>query len=169
MGEKHGATPYGTETMHVLRAEKGYIIVGQDSDGTMTADDMGMSWMLSKKKKDFIGRRSLSRPDMTRDGRLQLVGLCRWDEKAVIAEGAQLLAVQNAAPPPAIAATKTEGHVTSSYMSPTLGRSFALAMLENGRARHGETVDTLYLDGQRIAAKVCAPVFFDEAGERLRG
>ena len=63
-GSAFDIAPYGTETMRVLRAEKGYIIAGQDSDGTVTPADMNLGWMV--KKKDFIGKRSLSRPDMLR-------------------------------------------------------------------------------------------------------
>ena len=41
-GEPLGITPYGTETLHVLRAEKGYPIIGQETDGTVTPDDLGL-------------------------------------------------------------------------------------------------------------------------------
>ena len=159
-GEAHGITPYGTEAMHVLRAEKGFIIVGQDSDGTMTPHDMGLSWMISKKKDDFLGRRSLSRPDMQRSGRLQLVGLLPTDPKAVIPEGAQIIRETDATP---------QGHVTSSYMSPTLERSFALAMISDGTTRHGEKINTVFLDGRQIPAIITDTVFWDKDGERLRG
>jgi sarcosine oxidase subunit alpha len=74
-GQAYGICPYGTETMHVLRAEKGFIIVGQETDGTVTPYDLGMDWIVSQKKADFLGKRSLSRPDTARAGRKQLVGL----------------------------------------------------------------------------------------------
>ena len=162
-GEKFDITPYGTESMHVLRAEKGYIIVGQDSDGTMTPKDMGLSWMLSK-KKDFLGRRSLSRPDMVRSERMQFVGLLPEEASTVPPEGSQILKHPAAKPP-----TQTQGFITSSYMSPTLGRSFSLAMIEGGFSRHGETVSIATLDGRTIKAKITDPVFWDKEGERLRG
>ena len=73
--ESLGACAYGTETMHVLRAEKGYIVVGQDTDGTVTPYDVGMGWAVSKKKPDFVGMRGLRRPDLVSEGRKQLVGL----------------------------------------------------------------------------------------------
>ena len=163
-GKKYGITPYGTESMHVLRAEKGYIIVGQDSDGSMIPADVGLSWMVSKKKKDFLGKRSLSRPDMLRDDRLRLVGLLPVDEKTVLPEGAQILDTLTAQPP-----THSVGFVTSSYMSPTLERSFALAVINNGEARIGDTVYAAMLDEKRIAAVITDTVFFDKEGERLRG
>ncbi|MFX6980526.1 aminomethyltransferase, partial [Acinetobacter baumannii] len=63
-GQAHGIAVYGTETMHVLRAEKGYISVGQETDGTLTPDDAGLGWAVGKKKPDFVGKRSLARPDI---------------------------------------------------------------------------------------------------------
>ena len=69
--------PYGTEAMHVLRAEKGYIIVGQETDGTVIPADLGLDWAIGKAKRDFVGKRSLTRPDMLRADRKQLVGLFR--------------------------------------------------------------------------------------------
>src|SRR5690606_26106870 len=110
-GAPHGITPYGTETMHVLRAEKGYIIVGQDTDGSVTPIDLGMDWIVSR-EKDFIGRRSLLRPDTAREDRKQLVGLLTEDPTVVLPEGAQLVADPSVRPP-----VPMLGHVTSSYMS----------------------------------------------------
>ena len=74
-GRPLGAVAYGTEAMHVLRAEKGYIIVGQETDGTVTPDDVGLGWAVGKTKPDFVGKRSLARPDLVAAGRKQLVGL----------------------------------------------------------------------------------------------
>ena len=163
-GGAHGITAYGTETMRVLRAEKGYIIAGQDSDGATSPIDMGLSWMLSKKKKDYIGRRSLARADIARSGRPQFVGLLAEDPQEVIPEGAYLAASATAAPPFA-----AEGYITSSYMSAGLSRSIALAMIKDGFSRHGETVYAALLDGRRIAAKITSPVFWDEEGARRDG
>ena len=89
-GEKYGITPFGTEAMHVLRAEKGYIIVGQETDGTVTPADLGMDWIVST-KKDFLGRRSLGRADTARPGRKQLVGLETEDAALVLPEGAHIV------------------------------------------------------------------------------
>ena len=155
-GADFGIAPYGTEAMHVLRAEKGFIIAGQDSDGTMTPADMGLDGLVSRKKKDFIGRRSLSRSDTARPGRLQFVGLLTEDPGFVLPEGAALAEEEKAAPP-----MRTIGHVTSSYASANVGRSIALAMVENGFERTGETVWAALADGRNIAAKVCSPVFWE--------
>ena len=159
-GEKHGATPIGTEALHILRAEKGYIAVGQDTDGSVTPDDLGLGWAVSR-KKDFLGRRSLSRPAIAREGRKQLVGLLTDDAQLVLPEGAHAVAEVRPKPPMPML-----GHVTSSYFSPNLGRSIALALIENGRARMGDSV-SLWVDGAAVRAEVTSPVFFDPDGGRL--
>ena len=162
-GEKYNITPYGTEAMHVLRAEKGYIIVGQETDGSITPIDLGMDWIVSK-KKDFIGRRSLSRSDMSKPDRKQLVGLLTDDPKEVLPEGAHLVdRVLAQAPMPML------GHVTSSYHSPNVGRSIAMALIRGGLARKGEKVLAPLEDGKTVTCTICDPVFFDPEGERLRG
>jgi sarcosine oxidase subunit alpha len=162
-GRKYGITPYGTEAMHVLRAEKGYIIAGQETDGTVTPDDLGMAWIIGRQKPDFIGKRSLARADLQRDGRKQLVGLLPDDPRELLEEGAQLVAD----PAEAIPMTML-GHVTSAYYSPNLGRSFALALLENGRARIGQTLH-VPLPDRTLAVTVTEPVFIDPEGSRLHG
>jgi sarcosine oxidase subunit alpha len=149
--------------MHVLRAEKGYIIAGQETDGTVTPDDLGMAWIIGKQKPDFIGKRSLARADLQRDGRKQLVGLLPDDPHALLDEGAQLVA----APGEAIPVTML-GHVTSAYFSPNLGRSFALALVENGHGRIGQKLHVPLLD-RTLAVTVTEPVFFDKEGARLHG
>jgi sarcosine oxidase subunit alpha len=160
-GQTYEITAYGTEAMHVLRAEKGFIIVGQDSDGTVTPDDLGMDWIVSKKKPDFFGKRSLSRPDTARAGRKQLVGLLTEDPALVLPEGAHL--VETPAPKPPMT---TVGHVTSSYDSPNVGRSIALALVEDGRNRMGDLLHVPLMDGRVVRATVTDPVFFDKEGTR---
>jgi sarcosine oxidase subunit alpha len=162
-GAKHGITPYGTETMHVLRAEKGYIIVGQDTDGTVTPQDLGMDWIVSK-KKDFLGRRSFTRPDTSRADRKQLVGLLTEDAKAVLPEGGQIVAERKSSPP-----MDMIGHVTSSYWSAALDRSIALALIRGGRERMGEQVHVPLLGGGILTATVTDTVFYDKEGARLHG
>ncbi len=162
-GAKYSITPYGTEAMHVLRAEKGYIIVGQETDGSVTPLDLGMDWIVSK-KKDFIGKRSLSRSDMVKSDRKQLVGLLTEDPQAVLPEGAQLVETVLGKPPMPML-----GHVTSSYMSPNLGRSIAMALIKGGRERIGQKVFAPLAGGSTLAAEITASVFFDAEGERLRG
>ncbi|MBV8457161.1 MAG: sarcosine oxidase subunit alpha family protein [Acetobacteraceae bacterium] len=159
-GEHHGLTPYGTETMHVLRAEKGYIVVGQDTDGTVTPDDLGMSWAIGKSKRDFVGARSLRRPDLAAPGRMQLVGLLTEEPGFVLDDGCQLVAAPSGHEP--------LGHVTSSYFSPALGHSIALALLADGRRRTGEMVRVPAPRGGTYA-RVVSPVFYDPEGTRLHG
>jgi sarcosine oxidase subunit alpha len=159
--ERHGGCPYGTEAMHVMRAEKGYVIVGQDTDGTVTLADLGLDRAIGKTKKDFVGKRSLSRPDMLRGDRKQLVGLLTEDPNVVLEEGAQITA--SAAP---AVGSPALGHVTSSYRSPTLGRSIALALVAAGRSRMDAKLFAPMSDGA-VAATVTAPVFYDKDGARL--
>jgi sarcosine oxidase subunit alpha len=161
-GAPYAITPYGTETMHLLRAEKGYIITGQDTDGTVTPYDLGMDWIVSSKKPDFIGKRSLARADIQKAGRKQLVGLLPDLASEVLEEGAQIVADPHETIPMTMI-----GHVTSSYMSPHLGRAFALAMVRDGRARIGQKLYVPMID-RTIAVIVTGPVFVDQEGERLR-
>lgn len=160
-GAAFDITPYGTETMHVLRAEKGYVIVGQDTDGSITVDDLGLGWALSKTKNDFIGKRSLSRPDTIRKDRKQLVGLLTDDPNTIIPEGAQLVN-DPAAPLP----MPMVGHVSSSYFSACCGHSIALALVKAGRERMGETVYAPLANGRVIKATISDPVFYDKAGAK---
>jgi sarcosine oxidase subunit alpha len=153
-GQAIGMEPYGTGAMHVLRAEKGYIVIGQDTDGTMTPGDAGLGWAVGKNKRDFVGKRSLSRPDMTVPSRPQLVGLL-IDEP--VQEGSQI--VEGARP---------IGHVTSCYRSATLGRVIAMAVIEGGRSRMGVTVAVRAGD-RRLAGTVTSAVFYDPEGARLHG
>lgn len=163
-GKQFDLCVYGTEAMHVLRAEKGFIIVGQDTDGTVTPSDMDMDWIVSKTKKDFLGKRSFMRTDTRREGRPQLVGLLTKDPTVVLPEGAHIVAEVKDAPP-----MRTLGHVTSSYMSPNVGRSIALAVLQGGLKKKGETVTLCLMNGDVIEATVSSTVFVDEEGERVRG
>ena len=162
-GAAMGLCLYGTETMHVLRAEKGYIIVGQDTDGTVTPHDAGLSWAVGKKKTDFVGIRGLKRPDIVAEGRRQLVGLKVKDGKTVLEEGAQVVADPNQPIP-----MKMCGWVSSSYWSENCGGPIAMALIENGFGRMG---DTLYvpMPDRTIEVEVCETVFFDKEGSRLNG
>ena len=159
-GRPFDITPYGTETMHVLRAEKGYVIVGQDTDGSVTPVDLGMDWVVSK-QKDFIGRRSLNRPDSVRPDRKQLVGLLTDDPQAVLPEGGQIVNDAGMSAP-----VPMEGHVTSSYYSAALGRSIAMALVKAGHSRHGDRVHVPLADGRVLGATVARPVFYDPEGAR---
>ena len=165
-GAEFDITPYGTETMHVLRAEKGFIIVGQDTDGTVTPQDAGMEWIVSK-LKDFIGKRSYSRVDTAREDRKHLVGVLPVDGTTRLAEGAQLITsgtpiTPEAGPVPMI------GHVTSSYISPSMDRPFGLAMVENGRNRTGEIIQSP-VGGTLVDVEITSPVFYDPEGNRRDG
>ena len=160
-GQRYGITPYGTEAMHVLRAERGFIIAGQDTDGTVTPIDLGMDWIVSR-NKDFIGKRSLDRVDTVRNDRKQLVGLLTDSPEDVLPEGGQIVDAVTELP------MRMIGHVTSSYFSANLGRSIALALVEGGRVRHGASV-MVPLERTVLSARITEPRFFDPDGERAHG
>jgi len=159
-GKEFDITPYGTETMHLLRAEKGFIIVGQDTDGTMTPIDLQMDWVVSKKKYDFIGKRSLYRSDTMREDRKQMVGLLTDDPNTVLEEGAQIISELNQTP------VKMLGHVTSSYFSPNLGKSIALAVVKGGKNMMGKKL-FIPMEDKTINVTVVDPIFLDKENERL--
>ena len=146
--------------MHLLRAEKGFIIVGQDTDGTMTPIDLQMDWIVSKKKYDFIGKRSLYRSDTMREDRKQLVGLLTDDPNIVLEEGAQIVSELNQSPVDML------GHVTSSYFSPNLKKSIALAVVRGGKYMMGKKL-FVTIENKNINVTVANPVFYDEKIERL--
>ncbi|MCI0511364.1 heterotetrameric sarcosine oxidase alpha subunit [Chromohalobacter marismortui] len=161
-GKHFDLTPYGTETMHVLRAEKGFIIVGQDTDGSVTPEDLGMHWAIGYDKPfPWIGKRALTRSDTRRENRKQLVGLRPKDPSVVLEEGAQIVFDPNhAIPMPMV------GHVTSSYYSPTLESGFALAVVKGGHQRMGESVYLPMADGRIHEADIVGTQFVDPQGER---
>jgi sarcosine oxidase subunit alpha len=147
-------TPYGTEAMHVLRAEKGYIVVGQETDGTVIPSDLGLDWTIAREKPDFVGKRSLSRPDMLRHDRKQLVGLLSAD---LLEEGAQV-----------VSGDAGIGHITSAYWSETLQSPIALGLIAAGRAHIGKILHVPMSD-RTIAVRITASVFYDKQGARLHG
>jgi len=149
-GKPHDLVPYGTEAMHLLRAEKGFVIVGQETDGTVTPGDLRMDWAVALKKGDFIGKRSLSRPDTARTNRKQLVGLLMSDPAYVAMEGAHLIDTANEAKAP----VPMLGHITSSYFSPNLKRSIAMALVKSGGSRMGDTIYVSRKGEKPMAAKI---------------
>ncbi|GGM86244.1 sarcosine oxidase subunit alpha [Lentzea pudingi] len=163
-GERYGITPYGTETMHVLRAEKGYPIIGQETDATVTPQDLGMSWAVSKKKPDFIGKRSFARAENNRSDRKQLVGLLPVDPAVLLPEGSQIVETDRLPEPP----VRMLGHVTSSYPSAALGRTFALALVRSGHERIGETL-YVPVEDSLVPVTVTESVLYDKEGARRDG
>ena len=164
-GRTAGITAYGTEAMHVLRAEKGYPIIGQDTDGTCTPHDLGLGWAVSKSKVDFLGKRSLARVDTSRTDRKQLVGLLPQDPRILLDEGTHLVDVAELPAPP----VPHVGHVTSSYHSAELNRTFALALVASGRRRLGQLLYAPQLDGAMVTVRVVGPVLVDPEGARRDG
>lgn len=161
-GRPHDITPFGVEALMAMRIEKGFLHVGSDTDGTTYPQDLGFGSAIAKKKDDFVGRRSIMRADGLRDDRRQLVGLEVADGGPALAVGAHVL------PREAVVAEGTQGWVTSSVQSPTLGRPLAMALIERGTERVGEIVKIWDLGSWR-EARIADPRFYDPAGERLHG
>lgn len=161
-GEKYDLTPYGTETMHILRAEKGFIIAGQDTDGSVHPYDLGMGWAVSMNKPfSFIGKRGMQREDCVRSDRKQMVGIKTIDPNIVLPEGAQ-----GVFDPTAPIPMPMVGHISSSYWSACLGRSIALGFVKGGLDKMGEKVYYPLVDGRIVEAEICSPIFLDPKGER---
>lgn len=160
-GAEFGAMPYGTECLHVLRAEKGFIMIGDETDGTVTPLDLGLGWAVSKKKADFLGKRGMDRDYLADPDRWQLVGLETLDG-SVIPDGSYAVAAgtnENGQ-------RNTEGRVTSTYYSPTLKRGIAMGLVKHGPKRMGEVVEMNKVDGSTVQARIVDPVFFDKAGDK---
>jgi len=160
-GAEFGAMPYGTEALHVMRAEKGFIMIGDETDGTVIPQDLNLGWAISKKKADFLGKRGQERVHMTNPDRWKLVGLETIDG-SVIPDGAY--AVASGTNPNG--QRNTQGRVTSTYHSPTLGRGIAMGLVLRGPDRMGELIDFAKLDGTVVQARIVDPVFYDKAGEK---
>lgn len=160
-GAEYGVMPYGTECLHIMRAEKGFIMIGDETDGTVIPQDLGLHWAISKKKEDFLGKRAQEREHMADPNRWQLVGLETTDGSVIpdgayaVAEGVNENGQRN-----------TQGRVTSTYHSPTLGRGIAMGLVLDGPDRMGEVIDFPKVDGTSVSAKIVNPVFFDPEGEK---
>ena len=160
-GAEFNATAYGTEAMHVMRAEKGFIMIGDETDGTIIPQDLGLSWAISKKKEDFLGKRAQERAFMADPERWQLVGLETVDG-SVIPDGAYAVSEGKNAN----GQRNVQGRVTSTYFSPTLGKGIAMGLIHKGPERMGETVDFPGTDGKTYTAKIVSAVFYDPEGEK---
>jgi len=163
LGAAEGIAPFGLEALMILRMEKGYILIGVDTDGNTEPQDLGLTGPLRSKQVDFVGRRSLLRPISRRTDRLELVGLA-VEGDAPLPPGAHALA------PGPDRALRSLGYVSSSAMSPALGHPVALGLIEGGRARQqeGQVLDFVSR-GARYRARVVAPTFYDPEGKRLHG
>ncbi len=161
LGRPEGIIPFGIESLMVMRTEKGFLHVGSDTDGATMPQDVGFGPIMDRKSEDFVGRRSTITPEGRRSNRKQLVGLEALDTTVTLPVGGHVLS-ESSGP----ASKLSQGWVTSVANSPTLGRSVALALIEKGPQRHGETV-RVYDNGRSVPARICAPGFYDPQGERL--
>ena len=160
-GAEFGVMPYGTECLHVLRAEKGFIMIGDETDGTVIPQDLGLNWAISKKKEDFLGKRGQQRSHMVDPDRWKLVGLESVDG-SVIPDGAYAVAIGKNAN----GQRNTQGRITSTYYSANLGRGIAMGLVHDGPNRMGEVIQFPRVDGSVVHAKIVSPVFYDPEGEK---
>ena len=160
-GQEFGVVPYGTEAMHVMRAEKGFIMMGDETDGTVVPQDLNLGWAISKKKADYLGKRGQERSFLSSPDRWKLAGFETVDG-SVIPDGSYIVAPGKNAN----GQGNTQGRVTSTYYSPTLKRGIAMGLIKGGLSRMGETVEFNTLSGKTVAAKVVDPVFYDKEGEK---
>ena len=161
VGKPFGITPYGTEALHVMRAEKGFIMIGDETDGTVIPQDLGLHWAISKAKEDFLGKRAQEREHMADPLRWRLVGLETLDG-SVLPDGAY--AADEGVN--ANGQCRTQGRVTSTYYSPTLDRGIAMGLVERGPDRMGEVLEFPVIDGDPVRARIVSPVFHDPDGEK---
>jgi len=145
----------------ILRAEKGFIVIGKDTDGTTLPHDLGSEGPRTKRQTEYVGRRSLFTEEASRGDRLQLVGLTVPSGEAPLPTGAHGIKRESGR-------LHSQGFVTSSYRSAALGRTFGLALLERGRERIGETVYAP-LGDRTVPVLVTDPVFYDPEGTRRDG
>ena len=161
VGASLGAMPYGTEALHILRAEKGFIMIGDETDGTVIPQDLGLHWALSKKKDDYLGKRAQQRAHMTDPDRWKLVGLETVDG-SVLPDGAYALGEGENAN----GQKNMIGRVTSSYHSPNLNKGIAMGLVLHGPDRMGEVISFPGTDGKTYDARIVDPVFYDKDGEK---
>ncbi len=160
-GQEFGVMPYGTECLHILRAEKGFIMIGDETDGTVIPQDLGLHWALSKKKEDYLGKRAHSRTHMADPERWKLVGLETVDGSVLpdgayaVGEGVNANGQRNMI-----------GRVTSTYYSANLGKGIAMGLIKHGPDRMGEVVEFPGTDGKTYKAKIVDPIFYDKDGEK---
>ncbi|MCG8354354.1 MAG: aminomethyltransferase family protein, partial [Kiloniellales bacterium] len=159
VGKPFGLIPIGSEANHVLRVEKGFLSLGHEVDGTADPYDLGLGWIMSKKKDDFIGKRAVEIRRSSSQARRELVGLLTEDPTRLVTEGAPLTPDGRKAP--------SEGFVSASVWSVVRERSVALGLLTDGRARIGETA-YVRLKDEVVPAEITAPCFHDSEGKRLR-
>ncbi|MDX8349586.1 sarcosine oxidase subunit alpha family protein [Cognatiyoonia sp. IB215446] len=160
-GEEFGVMPYGTEALHIMRAEKGFIMIGDETDGTVIPQDLNLHWALSKKKEDYLGKRAHARSHMASADRWKLVGL-ETEDGSVLPDGAYALATgtnENGQ-------RNTQGRVTSTYYSPTLEKGIAMGLIHKGPDRMGEVIEFNKVDGTTARAKIVDPVFYDKEGDK---
>ena len=161
-GQEMNIEPYGTEALSTLRIEMGHV-AGSELDGRTIPYDVSLEGMLSK-KKDFIGKRSLTREAFLNPKREKVVGVVPLDKKTTIPEGSHLVKDGNAfSPNPKL------GHVSASCWSVEYNNPFSLAIIQDGKNRIGEKLYAVSpLNNKNIAVEIVSSHYVDPKGERVR-
>ena len=159
IGKEWEICPVGSEANHVLRVEKGFLSLAHEADGTVDPIDLGLGWLISGQKQDFIGKRAMEIRQRHHPLRQELVGLLPQESKTLISEGAPIAVARDQ--------NLSEGFVSACVWSTACNRTIALGLLNDGRSRIGETV-MAWDNGKPVPAVVTQPVFYDAEGEKLR-
>ena len=160
-GAEFGVMPYGTEAMHIMRAEKGFIMIGDETDGTVIPQDLNLGWAISKKKADYLGKRGQERTHLASPDRWKLAGFETLDG-SVIPDGSYIIADGHNGN----GQRNTQGRVTSTYYSPSLKKGIAMGLIKGGMDRLGDVVEFNTLTSATVKARVVDPVFYDKDGEK---
>ena len=162
VGINFNLQPYGTEALSTLRIEMGHV-AGPELDGRTIPSDLSLDGMISK-KKDFIGKRSLSKKDFIKPERQKIVGIVPVDKKTSIPEGSHLVNDKNFKLP-----AKKLGHVSSSCWSVEYNNPFSLAIVTDGKAMIGKKLFAVApLKSSSIEVEVVSSHYVDPKGERVR-
>lgn len=154
-GAEFGIRPFGLEAQRVMRLEKGHVIVGQDTDGMTTPEELDMIWAVANKKPFFVGKRSLELRNKTLSDR-KLVGFS-LDEMPTAGLEESNLVIKNG---------EIAGFVTSICQSPSVGKVIGLAYAARSDSETGAKITLRASDGSLHQATVCSPHFYDPDNKR---
>ena len=161
-GKEFNIQPYGTEALSTLRIEMGHV-AGSELDGRTIPYDNSLEGLVSK-KKDFIGKRSLSKKAFTSLDRQKIVGVVPLDKKTSIPEGSYIVKDAKAKLP-----NPKLGHVSASCWSVEFDNPFSLAIIKDGKNMIGQKLFALSpLKNKTIPVEIVSSHYVDPKGERVR-
>jgi sarcosine oxidase subunit alpha len=160
-GQEFGIRPFGMEAQNCLRAEKGHVIVGTESEQRVTLTDIGMGflWARQDTASKKVGAPAL-RACARQAGRMKLVGFRSSDSGVspldgdIVVDGGEIV-----------------GYACTTRFSETLGWQYGMALLDEPYTQEGSEINFyqgLGQDSKRYTATVIPPHFYDPEGRRLR-